>query len=375
MRPLGLYVHWPFCARICPYCDFTIAKNRAVDEAAWTEVLLDDLRFYAELTEKRALRSIYFGGGTPSLIPPSVAEAVLSEAERLFGREETCELTVEANPDDASRFEMLAGLGFHRLSLGIQSFDDAELKFFGRNHDASEARSALDEALRVFSDVSFDLIYALPDQELGAWRDALAAACDLGADHLSLYQLTIEEGTAFGRAAEKGRLIPMPDDRAADFYEVTQEVTEAAGMPAYEVSNHAKPGSEARHNSLYWQDAEWIGIGPGAHGRLGGEAKWVATRGAAVPVRYPSLPQAERLVVEELSLSDVRLEALAGGLRPVAGLDLSRLGDDAPGVLECAGPLVEAGLLTEQDGRLRASPSGRLVLDQLTALLAEGLAG
>lgn len=374
MRPLGLYLHWPFCARLCPYCDFTIARNRQVDAEAWRDVFLDDLRHFASLTEKRPLRSIYFGGGTPSLMPLEVAEAVLAAADDLFGLAPGCETTIEANPDDLARFSGLAALGFRRLSLGVQSFNDRELRFLGRNHSAGEAERALDAALTAFERVSFDLIYALPDQDPGAWERSLSSAIGRGAGHLSLYQLTIEEGTAFGRAAARGTLVPMPDERAAAFYELTQGVTEAGGMPAYEVSNHARPGEEAVHNGLYWQDADWIGIGPGAHGRLGpGDAR-LATEGAAQPTRYPLIERSQRLTVERLSRYQHNLEVLASGLRPVAGLALDRLGEDAAAVAARASDLQAEGLVAVDGQMLRATGRGRLVLDQLAVFLSDALA-
>ncbi len=371
MKPLGLYVHWPFCARICPYCDFTVAKNRVVDEEAWIRVLTEDLERFAEFTTVRPLTSIYFGGGTPSLIPLGVAEAVLAKAEAVFGFDPDMERTVEANPDDIERFEGLAGVGFNRLSLGVQSFDDDELRFLGRNHSATQARLATEAAQRQFDRVSFDFIYALPDQTIQVWKQRLDDIVATGAKHLSLYQLTIEPETAFGRAAERGTLVPMPDDRAADFYQVTQEVLEDAGLPAYEVSNHAAPGDEAVHNSLYWADAEWVGIGPGAHGRLEKDGVRVATCGSQAPSKYPDLGFAARQTCEQLSTEDCLLEALASGLRPVAGLELNRLGNFSDRVAKRADPLITEGFMHHEAGRLAATASGRLVLDQLTAFLSE----
>ncbi|GGY37444.1 radical SAM family heme chaperone HemW [Parvularcula lutaonensis] len=374
MRPLGLYVHWPYCARICPYCDFTVAKARAVDASGWSRVLMEDLRRLAAMTERRALTSVYFGGGTPSLMPLSVAGAVLEEAERLFGFTDGIELTVEANPDDLSLLEGLAGAGFNRLSLGVQSFDGGELEFLGRIHDGREARAAADTALRLFQRVSLDFIYALPEQSLGDWEKALREAVEVGAGHLSLYQLTIEPDTAFGKAAERGKLVPVTDDRSADFYELTQDVTADLGLPAYEVSNHARAGEEAVHNALYWCDAEWLAIGPGAHGRLGSPEARLATEGMKRISQYTSLTDGERISISSLSLAEHRLEVLSGGLRPVKGLDLARLGSDAEGVLSRAKPLIEQGFLSLGGGYLAASQAGRPLIDQLALLLSEGLA-
>lgn len=373
MRPIGLYVHWPFCARICPYCDFTVAKARAVDEEAWSRVLIEDLHRLAAMTEKRPLRSVYFGGGTPSLMPPRVAEAVLGEAEALFGFSSGIELTVEANPDDIGRFSLMREVGFNRLSLGVQSFDDAELEFLGRIHDGLEARRAADEALRIFDRVSLDFIYALPEQTLEGWEQALREAISVGAGHLSLYQLTIEPDTAFGKAAERGTLVPVTDDRSADFYELTQGVTEAEGLPAYEVSNHARPGEEAVHNALYWHEADWLAIGPGAHGRLGPGERRLASEASRRITPYTSTAAEERITVSPLALHEHLMEVLTGGLRPVAGLELARLGDDKQGVLGAAKSLIEQGFLAVDGDRLAATKQGRPVLDQLALLLSEGL--
>ncbi|MEO1658208.1 MAG: radical SAM family heme chaperone HemW [Pseudomonadota bacterium] len=373
MRPLGLYVHWPFCRRLCPYCDFTIAKARDVDVAAWTRAFTEDLKRMADLYEPRPLRSVYFGGGTPSLVPEPVAAAVLETAEALFGFEDDAEFTVEANPDDWERFELLKALGFERLSLGIQSLDDEELRFLGRNHDAAAARHATEQALLVFSQVSLDFIYALPEQSLQGWERRLREICALGASHLSLYQLTVEPETAFGRAAKRGTLVPMPDDNAADFYELTQTVTADAGLPAYEISNHANPGHEAKHNALYWDDADWMGIGPGAAGRVGDGAQRLATEAVKRSVDYPSVPTNERIVVTELSEHDHLLEVLGGGLRPVAGLDMSRLGSAARSIMEEAQDLASQAVVTIARDRIIVSEKGRLLTDYVAARLASAL--
>ncbi|MEM6746998.1 MAG: radical SAM family heme chaperone HemW [Pseudomonadota bacterium] len=373
MRPLGLYVHWPFCQRLCPYCDFTIAKAREVDAAAWARALTDDLRRMAALYEPRRLASVYFGGGTPSLMPRSVAAAVIDEAEALFGFEEDAEFTIEANPDDSKRFGVLKTLGFQRLSLGVQSLDDDELRFLGRNHDADAAQRAVDEALMLFPRVSLDFIYALPEQAAGDWEERLRVICGLGATHFSLYQLTVEPQTAFGRAAKRGTLVPMPDDNAADLYEVTQSVTEAAGFPAYETSSHAVPGHEARHNALYWDDADWVGIGPGAAGRWGPAGARFAAEGEKQPVTYPNLPAADRISVSTLTEHDHWLEVLGGGLRPTSGLKLSRLGVAADAVLDAAWGLACDGLVTADEERLVVTARGRLLTDYIAARLASAL--
>ncbi|NRA30141.1 MAG: radical SAM family heme chaperone HemW [Parvularculaceae bacterium] len=373
MRPLGLYVHWPYCAKICPYCDFTVARHREVDAAAWAQALCDDLEFLANRAERRPLVSIYFGGGTPSLMPFSVAEAVMTKAEALFGVEPGAEVTFEANPGDEGRFADFRSLGFNRLSLGVQSFDDQELRYLGRNHDGQQARVAVDAALAAFDRVSLDFIYALPDQSAAVWRQRLLEALSSGAGHLSLYQLTIEPATAFGKAAARGELLPMPDDNAADMYELTQDVTGEAGFPAYEVSNHARSGEEAVHNRLYWDDTDWLAVGPGAHGRLGAAAARVATEGVPKVSSYTALSVGERVLVEPLSPEQHYLEVLASGLRPVEGLRLRRLGEHALALLQVAEPWIHDGLLTHENGRLAATQAGRLVLDHLASALAEAV--
>lgn len=370
MRPLGLYVHWPYCAKICPYCDFTVARHRDVDAQVWASALCEDLEYLAGRAEDRPLVSVYFGGGTPSLMPFDVARAVLDKADSLFGINAGAETTFEANPGDEGRYADFRALGFNRLSLGVQSFDDHELRYLGRNHDGAQARVAVDAALAAFERVSLDFIYALPDQSMPVWEQRLAEVLRSGAGHLSLYQLTIEPTTAFGKAAARGELSPLPDDNAADMYDITQQVCTDAGFPAYEVSNHARPGEKAVHNGLYWDDADWLAIGPGAHGRLGPAKARLATEGASTVSLYPSLPVTERVTVGALLPEQHYLEVLASGLRPTAGLDLARLAVHASAVLRAAEPWIHDGLLVHRGGRLAATAAGRLVLDHLAAALA-----
>jgi oxygen-independent coproporphyrinogen-3 oxidase len=350
-----------------------VAKDRPVDEEVWASAFEEDLQLLAQKTSPRPLRSIYFGGGTPSLMPPQVAERVFSAAARWFGIEPGAELTVEANPDDRLRFEGLRALGFNRLSLGVQSIRDDSLRFLGRVHGAEEAKTALARAADLFPSVSADLIYALPDQTATSWCTELEEVLSYSMGHLSLYQLTIEPGTAFGKAEARGALRPMPSDLQAELYELTGEVTAAAGLPAYEVSNHARPGAEAVHNSLYWQGAEWLAIGPGAHGRLGQGGARLASEGRAAPKTYPLLPLEERLTFTPLAEAENLMEVLSAGLRPALGLEIKRLGGHARGVLEAAAPFIESGHLRYEDGRLFAAPEGRLLLDYLTAELALAL--
>ncbi len=266
---LALYVHWPFCVSKCPYCDFNSHVRASIDQDAWREALLADLAHEARLLRGRTLTSIFFGGGTPSLMDPPTVAAVIDAARQYWRTAEDIEITLEANPNsvEAGRFADLAAAGVNRLSLGVQSFDDEKLAFLGRAHSASEALAALEVAQHCFARVSFDLIYALPGDDELSWRTTLAQALALGTGHLSLYQLTIEPGTRFAALHASGKLAPLDPDAAAALYELTGEMTQAAGLPSYEISNHARSGEESRHNLTYWRYGDYAGIGPGAHGR------------------------------------------------------------------------------------------------------------
>ena len=265
----SIYIHWPFCARKCPYCDFNSHVREEVDIDRWQRALIKDMRAEAEIAERKPLKSVFFGGGTPSLMPPQLVENLLAEAQSLWGFDSEIEITLEANPSsvEAAKFAALSNAGVNRISIGIQSFDDKALQFLGRLHSANEALEALDTARAHFERVSFDIIYALPGQSAADWRTMLRQALSFDTDHLSLYQLTIEPGTRFASDVRRGLLHPLDDDSAAELYEITQEMTAAAGLPAYEISNHAMPGQESRHNLTYWRYQDYIGIGPGAHGR------------------------------------------------------------------------------------------------------------
>lgn len=371
--PLGAYIHWPYCARICPYCDFNVHKKRQVDAARWADAFARDLRHWAEQTGARKLRSLYFGGGTPSLAPLSVIERIIETCASLWGLEQGAEITLEANPTDAelSRFGDFRRAGVNRLSLGVQSFDDAALKFLKRNHDAKAAHAALDLAFDVFPRVTFDLIYALPGQSTADWRRALRDAVDLGASHLSLYQLTIEEGTPFARAASRGLFEAPADDLAADLFDATQEETVRAGLPAYEISNHARPGEESRHNLLYWTGGDYIGVGPGAHGRLTLGAGRVATEAEHAPEAWLSVVEEKgsgATSIEELDPHAQLVEKLAMGLRLAEGIALGpgeRESLNRDGALD---RLVEGGLVIDDPERLGLTAAGRPVLN---AALAE----
>ena len=322
----ALYIHWPFCLAKCPYCDFNSHVRESVDVALWQDALLADMRHEAAMVGGETLSSIFFGGGTPSLMPPALVSALLDEAQKLWGFAENIEITLEANPStvEASKFADLASAGVNRSSLGLQALDNATLRFLGRMHDAQEGLNALETAQSVFERVSFDLIYARPGHTLEAWRDELTKALSYGTSHLSLYQLTIEPGTRFESMVRRGEFTPLDDDEAADLFAMTQERTAEAGLPAYEISNHAKPGEESRHNLTYWRYQDYAGIGPGAHGRRGGFA---TTRHKKPENWLSAVGRNAHGLKEERALSACEQvsEALLMGLRLGEGVDLAAL--------------------------------------------------
>jgi len=372
--PLGLYVHWPYCARICPYCDFNVALDRRAGEAeALGRAILADLQAQARLIGPRTLVSVFFGGGTPSLADPSFVAAVIAQARALWPAAPDLEVTLEANPTDAEaeRFAAFAAAGVTRLSLGVQALDDDALRFLGRNHGAEEARRAARLARDRFARLSLDLIYALPGQTPEGWTRTLRAALALGPEHLSPYQLTIEAGTAFDRAVRRRAFAPAEPDLAADLYETTQAVLEAEGFGAYEVSNHARgPGARSRHNLVYWRGEDYLGVGPGAHGRLTVGGGRQATRAvAAIPGYIAAVQRAGHGLEarEAMSAQEAAEERLLMGLRIDEGVALADL---AALPLDALPDLMGAGLLRQDRGRLIATPAGRLVLDHVTAKLA-----
>ena len=371
----ALYIHWPFCAKKCPYCDFNSHVRESVDVAAWQSALLADMRAEAELAGGEPLTSIFFGGGTPSLMPPALVAALLAEAERLWGFADGIEITLEANPSsvETANFAALAAAGINRVSLGVQSLDDAELRFLGRLHGATEALEALETAQAHFKRVSFDLIYALPGHTPEMWHDRLTRALGFGTGHLSLYQLTIEPGTRFASDVRRGRLVPLDDDEAAELFDITQALTDAAGLPAYETSNHARTGEQSRHNLAYWRYQDYAGIGPGAHGRRGG----VATVRHKKPENFLSAVARQGNGIAEaraLAVSEQAAEALLMGLRLTEGIDLAalstRFGLPRAGLVDEAAlaRLQTLGLVRTDGTRLAVAPPGRGLLD---ALLAE----
>jgi len=379
LPPLGVYVHWPYCARICPYCDFNVfkARGRDAEAADLAHAIVADLEAQRALTGPRDLVSVFFGGGTPSLMDPGWAAEIVTTARRLWTPAADLEVSLEANPTDAEagRFAALADAGVGRLSLGLQSLDDAALKFLGRNHDAAEGRRAAKAAAQTFPRLSLDLIYARPGQTPDAWAEELRRALDLGPEHLSPYQLTIEAGTAFDRAVRRGTFAPPSEDLAADLFDTTQAVLEAAGFEAYEVSNHARgEAARSRHNLVYWKGWDYVGAGPGAHGRITRGGAREATRAADRPADYirrvadTGVGFAER---EMLSAIEAAEERLLSGLRIAEGVEyreVAALGlqPDHPTVRRMVG----LGLVAEDARRLRATPGGRRVLDRVTAELA-----
>jgi len=376
----GVYVHWPFCASKCPYCDFNShVRADGIDEARFLAAFLRELQHWTALAPGRTVTSIFFGGGTPSLMSAATVGAVLDAIDRLWVVEPGAEITLEANPSsvEAARFGGYRAAGVNRVSLGVQSLDDTQLRALGRLHTAEEARAAIDVARSTFERFSFDLIYARPGQSIDAWRAELGQALGLAGKHLSLYQLTIEQGTPFAALHARGKLIVPDGDAASAFYEVTQAMTERAGLPAYEISNHAAPGEESRHNLTYWRYGEYAGIGPGAHGRVLIEGARRATSTERNPERWAALVEAgEHGIVEDVALdrAEEADEALLMGLRLTEGIDLSRLSARTDLNLgnRAVDELAELGLVERLGtGRLRATASGRMVLNEIVLRLAQ----
>ena len=371
-EPLALYVHWPFCVSKCPYCDFNSHVRESVDQAVWRDALLADLRYEAALLPGRRVSSIFFGGGTPSLMPPATVAAVIAEADALWGLADDCEITLEANPNsvEVANFAALASAGVNRVSIGVQSFDPQVLDFLGRAHSGDEARRAIAAAQAHFARVSFDLIYARPGQSVGAWEAELAGALAFGTGHLSLYQLTIEPGTRFATLAAKGALTIPDGDAAADLFDATQASTRAAGLPRYEVSNHARPGEQSRHNLTYWRYGDYAGIGPGAHGRRLAQA----TERHKKPENFLSAVtrNGQGLKVEaDLPPQELATEAMLMGLRLTEGVDLARVEARSGLAREsfvdggAVARLATQGLMVQEGDRLTVTDAGILLLDSI----------
>ncbi|MBC8021331.1 MAG: coproporphyrinogen III oxidase [Methyloceanibacter sp.] len=374
----GVYVHWPFCRAKCPYCDFNShVRHGGIDETRFVAAYLAELAHFASLAPGRCVGSVFFGGGTPSLMQPSTVAAILDTIALHWLLSSDAEITLEANPTsvEAERFAGYRAAGVNRLSLGVQALDDDSLKALGRQHSAAEALAALALAKRHFGRVSFDLLYARERQTARQWRDELTLALGHAADHLSLYQLTIEAGTPFAARHEAGTLRTPGGAEARAQYLLTQELCEAAGLPAYEVSNHARPGSESRHNLLYWRGADYAGIGPGAHSRIGASGTTRALAAIKSPERWLAEVEASGHGLEAdevLSAEQAADEYLLMGLRLSEGIDLERLAAIDGRVLaeDRVGALARDGLIARHGTRLAATPKGRLVLDRLIVELA-----
>ena len=380
--PLGLYVHWPFCLSKCPYCDFNSHVSDSIDIDAFRESYRRELNYFAGQISKRPLHSIFFGGGTPSLMPADLVEDIISHADKLFGLEQGCEITLEANPTsyETNKFKDFNAAGINRVSIGVQSLHEKDLKFLGRQHSADEAIKAIKSAQNIFDRLSFDLIYARPDQSINAWQDELKRAIDFGTSHLSLYQLTIEQGTAFHTQYNRGDFSIPNEGLAADLYEATQEITNAVGLPSYETSNHAALGEESRHNLIYWRYDDYIGIGPGAHGRYKDShgQKW-ASRTHLAPQKWLERCTEYGHGTHPLEKIDNEMqfsEAIMMGLRLKQGLNLNTISqktqspwqdiiDEKKLIMLEKEDLIQI----DDDKQIRATESGALCINALVSML------
>jgi putative oxygen-independent coproporphyrinogen III oxidase len=369
----GLYIHWPFCQAKCPYCDFNSHVVASVDQTRWAAAFEKEIDRIASLTGGRVLNSVFFGGGTPSLMDVSTVDRILARIQKRWRLANDLEVTLEANPTsiEAQRFAGYYAAGVNRVSVGVQALNDADLKALGRLHSADEAMAAVEIARTAFDRVSFDLIYARQDQSVGQWQAELTRALEFEPDHLSLYQLTVEDGTAFGDRFKRGLLRGLPnEDLGADLWDVTQDACEKAGLPAYEVSNHAKIGQESRHNLIYWRSGDWAGIGPGAHGRLTLDG----VRRETVCVKSPGMwiAQVESGALDldtgsTLGTSDILEERVLMGLRMVEGIEMSA--DWMTDKMNKINELVVIGHLQKAKNRLTVSAQGRPVLNAVISHL------
>lgn len=373
-NPLALYVHWPWCLAKCPYCDF---NSRAADPAslpdqAYRDAITAELSYFESVTKGRSISSIFFGGGTPSLMSPDTTAHIIATTTALWGLDDTCEITLEANPTsvEAAKFRAFREAGVNRVSVGVQALNDADLQALGREHSAGEAKRAVDIASAIFDRFTFDLIYARPGQSLLNWEDELTQALRMAGDHVSLYQLTVEPGTDFFRR----RVAEADEDLAADLYQLTQDMTTTAGLGAYEISNHARPGFESRHNLIYWTGGDYIGVGPGAHGRITTAKGVAATHQIADPARWMDLVNKQghgTAKTRPLSASERATERLLAGLRLTQGIDRRRfqtdIGFDICEVLDPQGLeiLTDAGLVVLDPDTLRVTEAGRLTLNAI----------
>ncbi len=366
-RAFGLYVHWPFCQSKCPYCDFNSHVSDKVEQNIWQQAFKSEIERVAAELPDRTLGSIFFGGGTPSLMSPETVVAIIDAARAGWAMANDIEVTLEANPTsvEANKFDGFSHAGVNRVSIGIQSLNDNDLRALGRLHTVEEAQKAFDIARQTFGRVSFDIIYARQNQTLADWESELTQALGMAADHLSLYQLTIEDGTAFGDRYAKGGLKGLPDeDLSADMFELTQNLTADAGLPAYEISNHAQPGAESRHNLIYWRSQDWVGVGPGAHGRFTISGKRTATEAHLTPtvwleaVQKKGNGEASRHII---SSDAVREERLMMGLRLSEGVLISEFGY----LSNKYNKLIDEGLLENTGDRIKTTSKGRPLLNAI----------
>jgi oxygen-independent coproporphyrinogen-3 oxidase len=376
---VALYVHWPFCLAKCPYCDFNSHVRDAVDQSRWRSALLAELDHYADQTSGRRLTSIFFGGGTPSLMAPETVGEIIARACARWRAADDLEVTLEANPTsvEAAKFAAYCAAGVNRISLGVQALDDSALAFLGRRHGAAEARAAVALAQRFAPRVSFDLIYARPGQSVADWEGELRDAIGIGTEHLSLYQLTLEKGTPFYGAALRGAFTLPDEDTQAALFEATQEVCAAAGLPDYEISNHARPGAECRHNLTYWESGDYMGIGPGAHGRITVDGAAVATEQSRAPEAWLAAVERQGHATQArvpIAPAERATEVLMMGLRLARGMTRAqfrrRTGLEPRDFLDAAAVerLTRLGLLVAEGERLCATPAGR---QRLNAVLSE----
>lgn len=375
----GLYVHWPFCLAKCPYCDFNSHVAQGVDQDRWARAFTAEIKRIGSETEGRVLNSIFFGGGTPSLMQPQTVDAVIQAARDSWPFANDIEISLEANPTsvERGRFAEYAGAGVNRLSMGVQALNDDDLRRLGRMHSVAEAQAAFDVARSCFDRVSFDLIYARQGQTLAGWRQELQQALTMAVDHLSLYQLTIEPGTAFAARRDAGGLKGLPDDDlSADMYLETQEICESFGMAGYEISNHARPGAESRHNLIYWRQGDWAAVGPGAHGRLTLGQTRFATEAPRAPGKWLDAVEKDghgESLRERLTGADRVLEYLLMSMRLSEGMDIARYTALAgkPPAPEAVARLEEMGMITRDAAHIRATRAGRPVLNAILRELAE----
>lgn len=383
MNQLAVYIHWPFCARKCPYCDFNSHVRDRVDHDQWLQGYLAELRHAKDLTGAREIVSVFFGGGTPSLMEPKTTACIIEEIDTLWGIPQGTEITLEANPgsSEADKFRAFRAGGVNRVSIGVQALNDADLQRLGRLHSAAEARRAVEMAGGIFDRFSFDLIYARQGQTVAQWQDELSQALQMAGGHLSLYQLTIEEGTPFHTLFQRGEIVLPAEDDSVGMFELTQDICAAAGLPAYEVSNHAKPGDESRHNLIYWRGGDYAGIGPGAHGRLTlADGRFVGTRTHRAPEIWLERAIKNGHALHEFeTIDDAQRgrERLMMGLRLAEGIDrkrfaaLTRAAPEAFVKPQALQALKDGGFLQDDGHVLAATAAGRQRLNALLAYLLD----